>query len=394
MTDPTPEENRPVSQDPTEEITETNETIEPRRRRWPWILLGVLVLLIGAGAGSLFGYQTGMAMRLDAEGDQLASEASHQYDLAVQDMNAGKLENALRRLEYVISLDPDFPGAKEKLTELMIAQQLSSTPSTPTPEPTPTVAPTPDTRSEQQLFDEALRLMAGGDWGGALQTLDALRNANIDYRPVDVDGLYYISLMKRGEQKILVDGSLENGIYDLTLAEKIGPLDADAVNYRKWARMYLTAASYWDVDWEKVVVYFADIYPALPSLHDSSGITATERYRKGLIGYGIWLMEQERWCDAEAQLNAALAFAEDPQARMSLDEATKECHPPTDEPMPEVPTATVGTVEPTVGPTVETTVAPTTPVETPVVTEVTPPADATAVPDGGSPGDSGDAGQD
>lgn len=377
MTDPNIEETRPIPPEESDNTTETTE--EPRRRRWPWIALGILILLIGAGIGSLFGYQNGMAMRLDAEGAQVEQAATHQYELAMADLEAGKLTNAQKRLEYVLTLDADYPGAKEKLTELMIAVQLSSTPATPTVEPTPTLTPTPDTRSEQQLYDEALRLMAAEDWANALQTLDALRNVNIDYRPVDVDGLYYISLMKRGERKILVDGSLESGIYDLTLSEKIGPLDVNAINYRRWARMYLTAASYWDVDWEKVVTYFADIYPALPSLRDSSGMTATERYRLGLIGYGNWLGQQERWCDAESVYNEALAFADDPQVRQSLDEAFRECHPPTNTPEPQLPTAT---------PTVEG-IVPTE--ETPVATEETPPADETPEPD---PGDSGDSGGD
>jgi tetratricopeptide (TPR) repeat protein len=330
MTNPNVEETAPVTPE------RSPEAAQPPRKRWPWILAGLAIVLIGLFFGSFFGYQRGLAMRLDAEESQLGGTLDSQFQLAQEDLTAGRLTIAQRRLEYILQLDPEYPGAKEALTNVLISIQLTSTPSTPTPSPSPTLTPTPDNRSEQQMFDEAVAYLGAQEWDAAIQSLEALRNTNIDVRSVDVDGLYYIALTNRGIRKILQDGSLESGIYDLTLAEKIGPLDANAINYRKWARMYLTAASYWDVDWEMVLRLFGDIYPAMPGLRDGSGMTATERYR------------QERWCDAEAQYNAALAIAEDPAARAGLEKVVPECHPPTATPEPATPTPTT---DPNITPT-------------------------------------------
>ena len=47
--------------------------------------------------------------------------------------------------------------------------------------------------------------------------------------------MFYIALPKTVDLiKILVEGSLEPGIYDLTLAEQFAPLDASAEGIRSW----------------------------------------------------------------------------------------------------------------------------------------------------------------
>ena len=47
-----------------------------------------------------------------------ASQVAGQYELAIQDIDAGRYEIAKQRLEYIISQETDYPGAENKLIEV------------------------------------------------------------------------------------------------------------------------------------------------------------------------------------------------------------------------------------------------------------------------------------
>ena len=331
------EETKPIT---LEEIPlETPEPTGRKRLKWWIILIGVGILLFGAGVGIFAGYQAGLDIRRQAQSDQVVMNTVQQYELGVVDLAAGRYEMARQRFEFVISLNPNFPGAREKLTEAMMAQAIVYT---PTPQPTATIEPTPDLRGEEEIFTQIQQHLMERDWAGAIAAIERLRDKNLEYRAIDVDGMYYIALRFLGVDNILSQGQLEVGIYNLTLAERFAPLDIEALNYRNWARLYLSAASFWAADWGLVVRSFADLYPALPNLRDSSGMTATERFRIASIRYGDQLMLQEQWCDAQRHYENALAIANDPGASASLAKAADYCaNPPqTEEPPPPAETAT------------------------------------------------------
>lgn len=124
---------------------------KPRRRGWVW--LGILTVLLFAGAGGWFGYQTAMQQRKAAQAGQVTAAATTQYELGVAALSEGRLALAQQRFEYVLDLDPTFPGAAEKLAEAMILQAQILT---PTPAPSPTVSPTPDMRGVEEIFNQAV----------------------------------------------------------------------------------------------------------------------------------------------------------------------------------------------------------------------------------------------
>jgi hypothetical protein len=191
--------------------------------------------------------------------------------------------------------------------------------------PTPTITPTPDTRNVQELFTQAQQDLANSEWSKAIDTLLSLRKADVTYQPVWVDDMLYVSFRNRGRDKILKDADLEGGIYDLTIAGQFGLLDADSRSLQDWARLYLTGASFWELDWAQAIYYFAQIAPALPNLRDGSGWTAAERYRLALIGYGEDLIAKEQYCDAQTQLELALSMGPDEKGEKLLDEASNQC---------------------------------------------------------------------
>jgi len=311
----------------------TSAPSKKRRLRWYLILVGLVMIVIGGSIGLYAGYLAGMELRRQAENDLIVMNAVQQFERGVVDLEAGRYLIARQRFEFVISLDPNFPGVKEKLTEAMIAAAIVHT---PTPEPTPTLEPTPDLRGEEELLLQIQHNLQNEEWAHAITTIEKLRDKNLQFRPIDVDGMYYIALRFVGVENILNLGQLEVGIYNLTLAERFAPLDIEAVNFRNWARMYLSAASYWAVDWAEVVRRFADIYPALPNLRDASGMTATERFRIGSIRFGDQLMTQEKYCDAQIHYQNALALANDETASAALIQAIEYCqNPPNQEPVEE-----------------------------------------------------------
>lgn len=347
-----------------------------KRRRARWVWLGILILILGVACGGLFGYYSGMQARKAGEANQITAAATTQFELGMADLAEGRLAIAQQRFEYVLNIDPSYPGAAEKLAEVMILQAQVST---PTPIPSPTPSPTPDLRGVEEIFTQALELVKGKQWAAAYDSLQALRNSDATYRAIDVDGLYYVVLRYRGVEMILNDGNLEGGIYNLTLAEEFAPIDADAISYRTWARYYLNGASYWGINWEQVVSIFSEIYLAFPNLRDGSGMTATERYRVAAVEYGDKLFEQEEYCKAQEMYQTALNLSPNDLVQSKASEAGQKCeeaNAPTPGPtqaMTATPTPT-GEVVPTEEPTATTEPAPTDPPtgETPQPTEATP----------------------
>jgi tetratricopeptide (TPR) repeat protein len=301
------------------------------KRRISWgvfAIVGILILAGVAAVSGFAGYNQGISLRTGAQATQVVATAKEQFELAVQDYAEGQYFRARQRFEYVIQLDPDYPGVTEKLAEVLL--ELNTT-ATPTIAPTPTLTPTPDLRDVEQLYSDGQQYLANGEWNQAIDTLLQLRKKDPAYHTIDIDGMLFIALRNRGWDKIVKEADLEGGIYDLNLASRFGPIDAEAQNMLTWASIYITGASFWELDWSQAVFYFSQVAPQLPGLRDGSGMTATERYRKALIGYGDQLMAQEEYCDAREQYNLALSFGPDAAAEESNAEANKRCEGDSDE---------------------------------------------------------------
>lgn len=378
MTDMNSTDNKLISKDqslPIDTVENNGSLIESdqnndsntntkRKKSW-WVLLLILTIILIITTGIIIGYQQGIRKRLNYEDSIKLSLAAEQYQLGLIDLEQERYEMAKDRFEYVISLVPDYPGVAEKMKDALLNLYVIATPlpvSTSTVA-APTQTPIPDFRGEEELYASILDMVNLKMWDEAINTMDTLRQKNLDYRAVDVDGLYYIALRNRGVEKILYEGSLEPGIYDLSLAERFAPLDTDADGYRNWARLYLTGASYWDVNWGQVVYYFSQVQPAFPYLYDGSGMTSTERYRIGLARYGDQLVMTRESCQAIEYYQLSLNFKEDPEVRAALEIAITRCAEgePTEEgeqeltPVPDPSETPVPqpTTEPTLDPTAE-----------------------------------------
>ncbi|MCS6993310.1 MAG: hypothetical protein NZP74_05705 [Anaerolineales bacterium] len=312
--------------------TQPNQ-IKPRSRASFWISL--LVLLAVMVAGSLSGYGMGISERVAAAKAQLKGQLDEQFAYAQQDMQAGRYELARQRLEYILNKDSSYPGVSELLVEVQV--KLSITPTLP-PTPTPTLTPTPDMRTQETILANARQQILNRDWDGALASLDALRKADPSYHAIEVDGMYYLALRNRGVDQILGRGAftttnLEGGIYDLTLAERFGPLDNQAISLRNGARMYIQASSFMGVDWPQAVAYFGEVYRLYPGLRDATGLTAAQHYREALLNYGDLKFQEQKLkdrCIAIDLWNEAASISPlDNVYAGRYNQLFLECYPPT-----------------------------------------------------------------
>ena len=354
------------------------------KKRSPWkvvTLIAVLTFILIGATSAYAGYNSGINQRKDAEVALVSSKAAEQFDLAVQDIADLEYQRARQRLEYIAQIDPNFPGLTEKLA--VVLARINAT-ATPTPEPTPTIAPTLDTRGVDEMFNQAKDLMFNSDWNTSIVTLLKLRKNDPTYKPVEIDGMLFLALRNRGLEKISRQADLEGGLYDLTLASRFGPLDYEAQGYISWVSMYITGASFWELDWQKVVEYFSQVGPALPGLTDRSGMTAKERFRLGLKGLGTTLATAGDVCGAAEQYQLSLSIGADPEVEALLNEAYTACQgETTSESQPEsevTPTVEgfpppAGTIPPPVDPTAQPTTEPTPePTSEPPPTTQPPPA--------------------
>ena len=323
------------------DIPELPAEAPKRRRLWVlWAFLAVLLLALIAGGSGFAGYNSAIDQRTHYQSTLVSGEATNQYTLALQDIALGNYDRARQRLEYLIKIDPNFPDASNQLTFVLTQQRITAT---PTSAPMPTTTPTPDYRGRDDLFAQAQNQLIGRDWTGTIDTLLVMRKNYPDYLAVKVDGMLFIALRNRGIDKIAQLHDLEGGNYDLTLAERFGPLDSEARNWRDWADLYIRGASFWDVDWAQAVYYFSQLASAAPNLSDLSGWTASSRYMDALLGYGDWFASKEQWCDAQAQYDTYMALLAssqvEPTAVYASDKCNQQNNPPPVEIIPsETPT--------------------------------------------------------
>lgn len=327
---------------PTQPVIQEDDTqpIKPIKKapRWRSILISILGVVLLIALGGFGGYSSGIGVRENAEDTIISKQLSEQYSFALVDIEFGRYETARQRLEFIISNDPGYPGAGQKLTEVLVLSVI------PTPTPMPTVTSTPDFSGAESAYQRAQQLILAQDWPGALSALDTIRKLDPSYKTAQVDGMYYFSLRNYGHALITQQGNLEGGIYYLTLAERFGPLDNTAVGLREGARMYITGASFWELDWKQAVDYFSQVGAGWPSLWDGT-LTASQRLYTASMRYGDELFVREEYCAAYEQYKIASNIANlDEAASRNSNEASLICFPAT-------PTVIVVTTAPAVATT-------------------------------------------
>lgn len=301
-------------------------------KRGGWIGLGILALLIIVFIGCAIGYGTAIKARQAAELDKRLHEATSQFILSQVDIQNSDWAMAKARLEYVIQIYPDYPDAMNRLTAVMV-EMAKTNPEQALQPSAATAIPTVDTTNLEKLFKTSQSLMAGQDWENLLVNINALRNSDPTYKSIQVDGMYYMALRNLGMKRIS-SGHLEVGIYYLTLADQIGPIDNEAKGYMNNAVMYLNALSGYGVFWEQTVYALQSLYEMGLYMIDVNGVTLTQRYAEALAGYGDYLQSQGEWCKAVKQYEASLNIMSLESVNAIMEDAMNKCANPPATPTP------------------------------------------------------------
>ena len=269
--------------------------------------------IVMAGSG-FAGYRSGVAYGHQTQAAQGHSASQEQFDLGVADLLSGRYDLAIQRFEYVLVLEPGYPGVSELLEKAQSGLNQPTRTAGPTATPvTPT--PTLDVASLEGLFTQAQGAFVQEDWGRTLEALLVIRARDPGFRRAEANSMMVQSLRNRGVTRIL-QGDIEQGIYDLALAERFGPLDDTAVAWRNSGAFYLFANSYFGLDWSLAAANFEGLCRA--GLWDSC-----TKYARAAYEYGHLLLATSMPCEASEQyahsLNARSNPALEPTATYAAD---------------------------------------------------------------------------
>jgi len=190
----------PLSPEETQPVRSVRKLARRRltgKRLWAVLILVVVAVMTTA---VLTGYASGLKRREQLNTQEVAQALQQQFDRALQEMLGGNLEVARQRFEYILSIDPQYPGAAEMLGDVLAGLNQPTPTASPVASPTPTE--TPDFTSYDTTFASAQSAFARGDWGSTLDILIRLRGNDPDFRRAEVNQLMAGALRNRGMDKL------------------------------------------------------------------------------------------------------------------------------------------------------------------------------------------------
>ncbi|MBI3242195.1 MAG: hypothetical protein HYZ49_07875 [Chloroflexi bacterium] len=265
-------------------------------------------------------------------------EIERQYNLGLEDMDAGRYLLAAQRFEYIVSLNPNYLDAASRLVEARATLNATA----PAPATTPTLpAITVEPQDAPAMFAEAQTDLDAKSWDAAIQKLKAVQIADPNYESAAVRNRLYQAYRGRGIQAIN-DGALELGLTDLDQAARYGLLDEEARQYQQWAAIYISGVSYWGLNWGQTVETFQLLYTLAPYFRDT--IT---RLHDAHLGYAQFLDAGGDPCGAALEYAAALEINFDQPTEDKRAAAQLVCDTGTPTPDPTLFTSTPdGTLTP------------------------------------------------
>jgi hypothetical protein len=279
-------------------------------------LLAILVVAVSIGGTAYGGYRAGVQQRAMAAATAVAKEVQLQFRLAAQDMQIGQSGVAAQRLEYVVRMNPDFPGAAQMLAK---AREAANGATLHVARSTEAPLPVEERLSPEHLFNLLAGAYQRGEWPQVVQRAAALKATGAQHRSTSVDGMLFVGLRNRGIERIDA-GVLEMGLTDLEHAEQIMDLDNVALQRRRWAALYLSGMTFWELNWQLAIDNLSVLYQIAPNFRD-----ARSQLRKAHIAYGEALLQAEDSCLGGEQFAAALLIETDERTEQQLAAAEKAC---------------------------------------------------------------------
>lgn len=311
-------------------------------RRLGYVLLIVGGLLALYGGIAFVAWQNGRLLQRQQIEQETAAELARQLELAQQDADNGNYDLALRRLEWILTQQPEYPGVRDLQTQTRFARDARLTPSpTPTLTPTPTITPTPEPVAELERLQD---LVEREEWAEAISAIINFQAVNPNYQRLLTDKLLYDAYVAYGVE-LLYGEQVELGLAYLAQAEKLGALPVEVRDQAAWGEMYLRGIAFYGVNWNAAIGYFYELCLAAPFYQN-----ACEKLYTARIAYGDQYAAALDWCPAERYYRDALNQTYNRELAQQVDQARQGC-------LDATPTPTI-TPEPTETPAVEATPTP------------------------------------
>ncbi len=262
---------------------------------------GILGLVAAAGLGGVY------AGLQDRKTDEQA-QADKFYQAGLANRTAGKLQLAKADFEYVLQINPNYPGAREQVAQIVDLLTVK---------PTPTSAV--HVNVTQQLYQAGVDAYDQKNWQAAIEILSQVRALDPAYEKDRVAQMIYQAALTNGQQ-LLKDDRLEEAIAYLDQAAYLKALPADVEAELQYARLYVTARDYWNVNWEKAIESFGELYKIGPGYRDTFA-----RYVEAYIQYGDERTRAGDPCAAQKQYEEALKLRPAADLQTKAEAARQAC---------------------------------------------------------------------
>jgi hypothetical protein len=286
------------------------------------LLLGLYTLV------AYLGWQSGETLRVERIQTERTTALETQVAHARDEIAAGNYRLALRRLAWVLEMEPGHTDARSLQEEAERALASSSVPtptSAPTGSPTATLTPagltpTPvDDDAPAEAFQALEAMVEAEAWEDAIVALVDFQSEYPNYERRESDRLLYEAYIGRGIE-LLYGERVELGLYYLAQAEILGDLPQEVRDQRQWARLYLNGIAYYGVNWNVAIFNFRELCLAAPFYQN-----ACERLHTALIAYADQFAFGQDWCSAESFYAEAYRLERGDGLGEKLSEAREGC---------------------------------------------------------------------
>ena len=276
--------------------------------------LGFTVIIAAVvGSAAYGGYRVGLGEQRVIAATAAAEEWDEQYKLAVDDIESGDYLRAVQRLEHIESSCPSCSGVSAKLA--LARESLGN----PLQESTSTPWPSYEEATPENALENLIVAYHELDWGSVVKHATHLRTKHPEFERSEVGGMLFVGLKNRGIQQI-EEGIVELGIADLEHAAEVGPLDAEARQYLRWASLYLYGMSFWELHWPIVINNLSLLYQTGPDFRD-----VKVRLREAYVAWGDTLLLDGDYCAAQMQYANAMSMADSSSVIEKHLEAKQAC---------------------------------------------------------------------
>jgi Tol biopolymer transport system component/tetratricopeptide (TPR) repeat protein len=320
---------------------------EARFPTWAWWIMGAVTIL----AISILIFSVVLGIRAGQQ--QIEIGRRQQVGIALQratDLQAeGRLQAAFDEYQKVLMLDPSNAiaqqGIKNLLTLAASGVAIAATPGADlaaAPAATlPTTAPPPATTSPATVtaagtgtptavtgtsasgaagyWEKAQAAIKAGRWQEALVALDAAEQLDPNYRIAERDTQLFNIYVNLAAEKDNED-DLEQALQYYAKALKLQPSDLEVLRERNLISRYLDVLTYYEADWSRSIDLLEALYVEEPQYRD-----VENRLQEAHMAYGDQLADDEDWCGAAEEYEAALSVLNRTDLAQKRDAADMQC---------------------------------------------------------------------